>query len=174
MHENEDFSGSFPHSALVGSTVDTCMASVHVVTVSVWQQRQVRTVQTVQLVSWTKVLACPLLCRTLFTRHAWLDSGYMFCVAAALVVDNGDICMARLPVTMPFALCSLLLSSGPRSSASLWVWTEGQFCSGGRPCDHAACVQLFALTDEVRVDFLGPCAWAGPRGSCPQGDDPRN
>ena len=93
-------------------------ASVYEVTVSVWQQRQVRTVQTVQLAAWTRVLACPLLCRTLFARFAWLGSGYMFCVVAALVVENGDTCMAGLPVTVPFALCSLLLSSGPKSLAS--------------------------------------------------------
>ena len=60
------FSGNVPVFCAIWLDSGYMFASVYEVTVSVWQQRLVRTVQTVQLAAWTRVLACPLLCRTLF------------------------------------------------------------------------------------------------------------
>ena len=51
-------------------------------------------------------------------------------VFLAVFVDSGSVmCMAGIAGIFLFALCSLLLSSGPRCLSSWPVWIEGQFCS---------------------------------------------
>ena len=88
-----------------------------------------------------------------FQRNAWFDSGFMLMrltteallEVAALAVDPGSgMCFAGLLVRTHLALCSLLVSSDSRCSASWSVWTRRTvMLRDGGPCCLASWLVLW-------------------------------
>ena len=122
MHENADFSGSCPHSALIGSTVDTCMTSVHEYFVRTWHADIISTASCI----WQPSVPS---CRLKSTRRGYLGRYFQKCSRILR-------CLARqwIHVCVSARVCGCLClptETGTHSAncacSSLWMLVAAQY-----------------------------------------------